>query len=851
MTVTIDPRCPWVQVHPAPNGPAWRLVGFKYENWNESGGNREIYVHLVRGDGTPASSTNVFFGWPNFEKPDEQVAQPTNPNGDTDFPMTGDSTINDRHPRGPYWVMPEKNRGASDMVDGFGLPNNYHVNYRLSYQWVTDQPPPPPPPPVTVTSRNGIHVSNVGTLLNPSDFYAVSWTNLVVLHLNKGFVPDLRAHYPNALILMRAYTNNWFGQDPVEWAQQIAGWANELKPYTVDWTFANEQNLAAEGHPNGAPYNGTPYPPASLYSDINAWNLKVVNALRQLAPFVRIHWPALSQGHSDDQDDGTGYVGLELCRSSVEACDVMDVHSYFNVGNPAGAWNSPWYGKRYQRVHALFPDKPIYISEYGGTFPDTPGADAEYKNWLDDLPDYVLGAAAFIWDSDAANAKWIIYNQKPMVAMFKAYTPPAHPGGTPAIVGATIGPATLNVGDLLQVSITVTNNSNTTLPTMGPDPGFVYNEGETFRTDGYTEIANRFRVGIDLNGSTASGGIDHPYRWGLGAPLPPGQSVTVTGAIRLRTAQSRYYWAGLVQEQVAWLQDRVGRVLISANPAKPPPTTTQPVITAIDMTPAVLNAGDLLNVSITVFNGTDSALPTQGPDPGFVYDEGDTFRAKAFGEVRGSIRVGVEFDGDTGVDHPYRWGLGAPLAPGQTAVVSGAIRVKNAQSRNYWVGLVREQVAWLQDKLGTEAITVVGPPPLPSTQPAITAVTFSPTTVGKGNLMQVSVTIQNPTGAPLATQGPNPGFVYNEGDNFLTKHNPPTSGAYRIGLDFDGRAGVDHPYRWGLGAPLAPGATVVVTGLVRLNRRQVTNFWVGLIQESIALLQDRQGVTTITVVRSG
>lgn len=850
MTVTIDPRCPWVQVHPAPDGPAWRLVGFKYEDWNESGGNHNIYVHLAREDGTPANSINVFFGWPSFEKPDDMVAQKTNSDGNTDFPMGGNATINDRHPRGPYWVMPEKNRGAADMLDGFGLPNNYHVNYRLFYQRTTSDQPPPPPPPITVGSRSGIHVSNVGTLVNQSDFYAIQWTNMVVLHLNKGFVPDLRSHYPKALIVMRAYTDNWYAQDPVQWARQIAAWATELRPYTVDWTFANEQNLAAEGHPNGAPYKGSPYPPASVYSDINTWNLKVINALRQLAPFVRIHWPALSQGHSDDQDDGTGYVGLELCRPSVEACDVMDVHTYFNVGNPAGAWDSPWYGKRYAKVRALFPDKPLYISEYGGTFPDTPGADAEYKKWLDDLPDYITGAAAFIWDSDAANARWRIYNQRPLVAMFKAYTPPPSPGGSPGIVGATISPTTLTVGDLLNVSITVTNNSNSTLPTMGPNPGFVYSEGENFRTAGFSEIANRFRVGIDFNGSTGDGGVDHPYRWGLGAPLLPGQRVTVTGAVRLRTAQSRYFWAGLVEEQVAWLQDRVGRVLVTVNPAKPPPVADQPVITSVSLTPAALNAGNLLNVSISVFNGTGSPLPTQGPNPGFIYNEGETFRGDGFAETRGSIRVGVEFDGNTGVDHPYRWGLGTPLEPGQTAVVSGAIRMKYTQSRNYWVGLVREQIAWLEDNLGTEAITVIGALPPPVTKPAITAVTFSPTTLEQGQLMRVSVTIQNPTSAPLPTQGPNPGFIYNEGDNFLTKNNPPTSGAYRIGLDFEGRTGVDHPYRWGLGAPLAPGATVVVNGLVRLNRRQRTNFWVGLIQEQIALLQDRQGVTTITVVRS-
>lgn len=282
----------------------------------------------------------------------------------------------------------------------------------------------PNPPPVTSSNRSGLCVSNTRTLQGQNDLYGIHWGSFVVLHLNKGFVPDLRAHFPQATIIMRAYTPNWYGQDPVQWAQQIAAWANELRPYTLEWTFANEQNLSGEGHPNGAPYNGKPFPPQQVYADINAWNLRVVQTLRSLAPWVRIHWPALSQGHSDDRNDA-GYVGFEICRPSIEACDVLDVHTYWNIGNPDGSVDSPWYGLRYQRVRELFPNMPLYISEYGGTFPNDPRAPAEYKHWLDGLPDYISGAAAFIWDSDAANAAWRIYNQGPLVKMLASYVPPA------------------------------------------------------------------------------------------------------------------------------------------------------------------------------------------------------------------------------------------------------------------------------------------------------------------------------------------------------------------------------------------------------------------------------------------
>jgi hypothetical protein len=51
-------------------------------------------------------------------------------------------------------------------------------------------------------------------------------------------------------------------------------------------------------------------------------------------------------------------------------------------------------------------------------------------------------------------------------------------------------------------------------------------------------------------------------------------------------------------------------------------------IRSVTFSPATLNSGDLLNVSITVFNGTTETLAAQGPDPGFLYDEGDSLRSR-------------------------------------------------------------------------------------------------------------------------------------------------------------------------------------------------------------------------------
>ncbi|MBI4788040.1 MAG: hypothetical protein HY782_13460 [Chloroflexi bacterium] len=473
-------------------------------------------------------------------------------------------------------------------------------------------------------------------------------------------------------------------------------------------------------------------------------------------------------------------------------------------------------------------------------------------------------------------------------------------------VSITVKKTSLNAGGLLNVSITVKNNSNVPLATQDPQPGFVYEEGETFYTRGFPDVQSAFRVGIDFDGRT---GIDHPYRWGWGAPLAPGETRTITGAIRMKQPQSRSYWVGLVQERVAWLQDREGTQLVnvvSAGTVTPPTATAvpktatatptnagKPQIIAVTLAPTSLNAGGLLNVSITVKNNSNVPLATQDPQPGFVYEEGETSYTRGFPDVHGAFRVGIDFDGRTGVDHPYRWGLGTPLAPGETRTIAGAIRMKQAQSRSYWVGLVQERVAWLQDQLGAQTIRVEGPtatatatampksatptltatavpktatptataipktatatPTIPTAtptnvgKPQIVAVTLAPTSLKSGELLNVSITVKNNSSTPLISQDPPPGLVYEEDETFYTRGYPDVYGAFRVGIEFGGRTGIDHPYRWGWGAPLAPGETRTITGAIRMKQAQSRSYWVGLVQERVAWLQDQLGAQTIRV----
>ena len=70
-------------------------------------------------------------------------------------------------------------------------------------------------------------------------------------------------------------------------------------------------------------------------------------------------------------------------------------------------------------------------------------------------------------------------------------------------------------------------------------------------------------------GSPSSSASKYPYRWGFGRDLGPGQEVTVEGLITLEHGplQDRstgsltnrvYFYAGLIQENIAFFDDKVG-----------------------------------------------------------------------------------------------------------------------------------------------------------------------------------------------------------------------------------------------------------------------------------------------------
>lgn len=125
-------------------------------------------------------------------------------------------------------------------------------------------------------------------------------------------------------------------------------------------------------------------------------------------------------------------------------------------------------------------------------------------------------------------------------------------------------------------------------------------------------------------------------------------------------------------------------------------------LASIKFTPTNPGPGSTMRVDIEVENIGTGTMTTQNPPPGTLFQEGETFLARGFPEIRGAFRVaiGYERNPDEEPNYPYRWGLPDALEPGRKAVITGYIRVNTFPSHPYRAGLVEELNRWHVDASG-------------------------------------------------------------------------------------------------------------------------------------------------------
>jgi hypothetical protein len=119
--------------------------------------------------------------------------------------------------------------------------------------------------------------------------------------------------------------------------------------------------------------------------------------------------------------------------------------------------------------------------------------------------------------------------------------------------------------------------------------------------------------------------------------------------------------------------------------------------------------GATLEVTVTLENTGTATLTTQDPAPGLLYLESESFEGRGLPGRNGAWRLGLS----TGQgDYPFRWGLPDALEPGQTATVTGQVRLGGAGPRALSVGLVRESRYWFTRDAWPSSLTLGSTPAL-------------------------------------------------------------------------------------------------------------------------------------------
>lgn len=235
---------------------------------------------------------------------------------------------------------------------------------------------------------------------------------------------------------------------------------------------------------------------------------------------------------------------------------------------------------------------------------------------------------------------------------------------------------------------------------------------EVYLTDG---AGNRYPIPEDkIRDVGALGNHEHDYDAGvdLGATPPPDGVYTVwvvaEDAVGNRDAQK----ATLTIEMGGVPQ--VGIVKRAAKWS----STTVPL-------------GGTLTFTCTVENVGRVPVRTKGPEPGTVYNTGQNFNvlSKEMGlpvgddyyEEPGIFRIGVDYEANTSArPYPFRWQLGKTdeltlidgelyLMPGQTVEVSGSVLIADPPIKvapYFWVGLLHEQVRWVEENVQRTQISV-------------------------------------------------------------------------------------------------------------------------------------------------
>lgn len=260
---------------------------------------------------------------------------------------------------------------------------------------------------------------------------------------------------------------------------------------------------------------------------------------------------------------------------------------------------------------------------------------------------------------------------------------------------AIITPNRDGINDRMAVNAYLTKRARLSVYVLGPD-GVRYEvprrEGAKLLPSSTEDELEPGRYAYDFDG-----GID------LGAEPPPDGTYTLVAEAQDRVGQ----------------RDVLTRAITIKDSGRPAAEIViQPNGSGVEWSgvrfepKATLPLSGTLRFTMTVRNTGLVPIRTAGPFSGAeCYTMDQNRYTRGFIEEPGVWRVGVDWETNTGTDHPWRWGVGAIedltqvkspngdtlyyLAPGKQVLVRGCVTFNKLQPRNpfvVWASLIQEQV---------------------------------------------------------------------------------------------------------------------------------------------------------------
>ena len=218
---------------------------------------------------------------------------------------------------------------------------------------------PTEPPTLTRHIRIGLNGRNSATW-EEQDYQLVQLANIETLKMMSltelQVFARLRQENPNIEFIVRLFDERMNDQghpDPEAFADRMIPLMSTLQPYVTKFELGNEPNHFRRIEGWG--------PEDADAQNFNQWFLTTYDLLKTAHPWAELGFPALGTPDSVHRDKAW----LAFNTEAINRADWLGVHCYWQTWpNGSNTMLDENHGLCFKYYHALFPDKPIELTEF-------------------------------------------------------------------------------------------------------------------------------------------------------------------------------------------------------------------------------------------------------------------------------------------------------------------------------------------------------------------------------------------------------------------------------------------------------------------------------------------------------